>query len=108
MKIYLASPYSHENEEMKHRRFEAVQEKTAELMHQGYIVFSPIAYSHQFHQHFGMPGDWQFWQKYDVAFIGWADEFWIYMLPGWQESKGIQAELSIAGRLGKTIRYLEQ
>ena len=107
MKIYLASPYTSTSQSEQIERFVNVRNKTAELMHQGHVVFSPIAYSHQFHQHLGMPGDWQFWERYDTAFIEWADEFWIYMLNGWQDSKGIQAELSIAGRLGKTIRYLE-
>jgi uncharacterized Zn finger protein len=92
---------------MKWNRFEAVQEKAAELMMDGHIVFSPIAYSHQFHVDHKMPGDWQFWQRYDSAFLEWCDEMWILMLPGWQESRGIQAEISIAASMGKSIRYLE-
>lgn len=107
MKIYLASPYSHPEYEVQIRRFIEAQEKTAELMHQGHVVFSPIAYSHQFHHDHGMPGDWEFWQRYDRAFIEWCDEVWIYMLDGWQESRGIQAEISIAGEMGKTVRYVE-
>jgi uncharacterized Zn finger protein len=107
MKIYLASPYSHPDPEIQLVRFWMSREKAAELMLQDHIVFSPIAYSHQFHMDHDLPGDWQFWQKYDRAFIEWCDEVWIYMLPGWQESHGVQAEINIAANMGKIIRYLE-
>ena len=107
MRVYLASPYTSTSKSEQLERFVNARNKTAELMHQGYVVFSPIAYSHQFHTVHCMPGDWSFWEMHDTAFIEWADEFWVLMLPGWQESRGIQAELSIAGRLGKAIRYLE-
>ncbi len=107
MKIYLASPYSHQREDVKLKRYNDVRHKTAELMMDGHIVFSPIAYSHQFHMDHDLPGDWQFWQTYDRAFIEWCDEVWIYMLPGWQESHGVQAEISIAANMGKIIQYLE-
>ena len=107
VKIYLASPYSHVSGDIRQERYEAVCMAASKILKQGHIVFSPIAHSHNIHVVGGLPGGWDFWEKIDTAFIEWCDEFWVLMLPGWQDSRGIQAELSIAGRLGKAIRYLE-
>jgi hypothetical protein len=107
MKIYLASPYSHPAESIRHARFESACIAAGRLMRQGHIVFSPIAHSHHIHLLADLPGDWQFWEQFDRAFIAWADEVHILMLDGWQESHGVQAEISIAANMGKIIRYLE-
>lgn len=89
IKIYLASPYSHPDMAVKIKRFEAVNKKAGELMNRGYIVFSPSR--------------WEFWQKQPTPFIEWCDEFHIYCLAGWQESKCIKAEFELAKSLGKKV-----
>jgi len=107
LKIYLASPYSHPSPIIRHTRFEAACIAAGRLMLQGDIVFSPIAHSHHIHLLADLPGDWQFWEKYDRAFIEWCDVVTVLMLDGWQESRGVQAEIAIAGKAGKRIVYLE-
>ena len=102
-KIYLACPYSHPDISIKVQRFEAVNKKAGELMNQGYVVFSPISMTHPIAVAFDLPGHWEFWEKQDTPFIEWCDEFHIYCLPGWLESKGIKEELEIAESLGKKV-----
>jgi nucleoside 2-deoxyribosyltransferase len=45
-KIYLAGPYSHWNPAVRAIRFHKLNEKAAELLNAGFLVFSPISHSH--------------------------------------------------------------
>lgn len=103
IKIYLASPYTHPDKSIKAQRFESVNKKAAELMNRGYCVFSPISMTHPIAIAKDLPGHWEFWEKQDKPFIEWCDEFHIYCLPGWRESKGIKAEFEIAKSLNKKV-----
>lgn len=102
-KIYLASPYSDPDPAIREHRFSMICEKAGELMNEGYIVYSPIAHSHPIACQCELPTDWNFWEKFDRAFIEWADEVWVYMLPGWIDSRGVKAEIKIAVKLGKPV-----
>ena len=103
--IYLASPYSHESEAIKEKRFELVCEYAAGLMKQGLFVYSPIAHTHPISR-YGLPGDWDFWESYDTLMISKCDEIKVLQIPGWQESKGVQAEIQLAKELNKPISYI--
>jgi nucleoside 2-deoxyribosyltransferase len=105
MIIYLASPYSHPDPAVREQRFHAACRAAVALLHAGRVVFSPIAHSHPLAQH-GLPGNWQFWERYDRAFLERCDEVVVLMLDGWEESVGVQAEIRIAQELGKPVRYL--
>ncbi len=88
---------------VKIERFKAVNKKAGELMGRGYCVFSPISMTHPIALENELPGHWEFWEKQDMPFIEWCDEFHIYCLPGWEESKGIKAEFERAKILGKKV-----
>jgi len=103
--IYLASPYSHLDPAVRQKRFEAVCQVAADLIRQGYVVFSPIAHSHVIAQH-GLPTNWEFWEEQDRQFIAACDQVWVLMIDGWEQSRGIHAELTLAKQLGKPIRFL--
>ncbi len=79
----------------------------AELMKQGYCVFSPISMSHPIAVQCTLPGTWDFWQNQDMPFIAWCDEFHIVCIRGWDKSTGIKAEKELAERLGKKIVFIE-
>lgn len=106
-RLYLASPYSHKSAFVRLDRFNAVCLVAGDLMNHGYIVFSPIAHSHPIALQCDLPLGWEFWQKFDHAFIEWADAVVVAMIPGWQESKGVAAEIAIAQEMGKEVIYLE-
>ena len=103
--IYLASPYSHSDPAVRQRRFEAACRAAAMLIRQGHLVFSPIAHSHGIAQQ-GLPGDWKFWKRFDRRMLEVCDRMVVLCVPGWRESRGVQAEVAIARRLGKPVGYL--
>lgn len=104
MNIYLASPYSHDDEKIRESRFDAACKKAAEIMMQGHNVFSPIAHSHHISLHAGNSFDHEFWLSQDMSFLEhWADEMWILTLPEWSKSKGIAKEILFAQSIGISI-----
>jgi nucleoside 2-deoxyribosyltransferase len=103
--IYLASPYSDNDAEVRERRFEAVCRAAAKLIHSGKSVYAPIAHTHPICR-YGLPGDWQFWQHHDRKYIEICDEVVVLMLDGWDKSEGVQAEISIAREMGKPVTFI--
>lgn len=104
--VYLASPYSDPEEVIRTRRFWAVCAVTAHLMRDGHIVYSPIAHSHPVALCGGLPTEWDFWARFDETMLHAARELWVLTLPGWDNSRGVKAEIRIAQRLEKPIKQL--
>ena len=108
-KIYLATPYTHADELVRMERAERVTMKAAALIDEGFAVFSPITHGHAIGDvapH--LPHDWEYWGEVVASYIvDWADELWILMQDGWAQSVGVLAEIEIASRAGKPIRFLE-
>jgi hypothetical protein len=46
-----------------------------------------------------LPVDFDFWQEYNFALLAKASHLWILALDGWDQSKGVTAELDLAARL---------
>lgn len=105
--IYLASPYSHEDSEVRELRFRAVCYAASILIQRGYQVFSPIAHSHPIARCLGPDCelDLNLWLELDKRMLAACDELVVLTLDGWLSSKGIAAEIEIAKRQNKAIRY---
>lgn len=104
--IYLATPYGG----YKGSREEAYRLaclKAAELMDQGYLVFSPIAHSHSIDIETGNYRDPKFWLRQDFAILACCDELWIYKLPGWDTSYGVAEEIKFAKACGIFVKEIE-
>ena len=107
MLIYLASPYSHHDPAVRQQRFETVCFVAANLMREGKHVYSPIAHTHPIAMKGDLPKGWDFWEQFDRKMISACQEVWVVMMDGWQESKGVAAELAIAGEMGLKVRYIQ-
>ena len=103
--IYLASPYSAPANWLREMRFHDVCRYAAKMMREGLHVFSPIAHSHPLAA-YGLTGAWAFWEAQDREFLSMCSELWVLMLPGWEASTGVTAEIAIANELGLPIRYV--
>jgi hypothetical protein len=104
--IYLASPYSHPDPTVRARRFRATCQAAAKLIRDGHVVFAPISHSHPMTE-FGLPADWQFWERHDIEFLRRCNELVVLKLDGWRESRGVQAEIDLALEMDLPIRYLD-
>ena len=106
--IYLATPYSHPDWEVKKQRYKEACVMAAKLMENGNLVFCPIAHSHPI-ETYGMPelksGDW--WLRQDFAILEHCDELVIYMMPGWDVSYGVNKEIEFARNKGIPIVYIK-
>ena len=111
--IYLASPYTRHGlagaakRSAETRRFEMVAKAAAFFMDQGHHIFCPIAHTHPLWQ-YGLQkknGDW--WLDQDFAILKHCNQLWVYMLEGWKESYGVQAEMQYAREQGMPIYYIE-
>jgi len=106
-KIYLASPYSSIVKAVCNDHFQVACKAAAKLMREGYNVFSPIAHSHPISQYIGNHLDHDFWLNQDLSFLdSWADEMWVLMIDGWDESKGIAAEIMHAEKISLPVKYI--
>jgi hypothetical protein len=94
--IYLASPYSHENDAVRIQNYSIVSAKAAELVSQGLVVVSPITYGHTLLGFQDMPSDWQFWKNFCISILDKCDKMLVYQMPGWLESRGVQEEIGHA------------
>ncbi len=103
--IDLASPYSHLGPDVREQRYRAAFRAAARLMRAGHVVFSPVAHGHAIGA-CGLPTDRRFWKPFDREQLARCDEVVVLMRDGWRESVGVQAEIRVAGELGKPVRYL--
>ena len=76
------------------------------MLRAGQVVFSPIVHSHPLVE-YGLPPDWDFWQRCDREHLQHCDEVFVLMLDGWRDSAGVQAEVRLAEELGKPVSYLD-
>lgn len=106
-KLYLAGPYSHPEESVRHERFVKLNVLSGLLMAQGNIVFSPISMTHPIATMCDLPLGFDFWEAQDRAFIEWCDALYVAMLPGWDESVGVEKEVRIAKEMGKPVDFLK-
>ncbi len=105
-KVYLATPYNHDDIEVMKRRYNAVTEQAGILMQKGCIVYSPITHNHPIAELGLAPRGWEYWKDNDSRFIEWCNAMYIFDLPGWRESTGVTAEIKIARELKKSVFHI--
>ena len=105
--IYLATPYNHENSEIRYLRFTWACEVAAHFMRQGVHLFCPIAHTHPIAEAGSLPSGWEYWAAYDRVMLFACQELWVVEMPGWDISKGIAGEIKIASELGLKIKFIK-
>ena len=108
MKIYVASPYSHINKAIQEDRYADAMKYTAELFKLGYYAISPIVYGHEMARIYELPTDAAWWEGFNFWLMDSCDVVHVYMMPGWEESKGIKEEIEYAKSQGIPIIYVPE
>jgi hypothetical protein len=106
--IYIASPYSHESQNVMRDRFHAVCEYAGNMMAVGKVVYSPIAHCHPIAMRVGLPTDWEYWEKFDRGMLWRCTELHVLQIDGWYESEGVRAEIEMATRWVWRLLILER
>ncbi len=105
--IYLASPYSHPDPDVRHCRFRAVCKAAAVLIGQGNHVFSPIAHSHPISQFMEGEDSWDRWRAFDFRMIEQSEALFYLTIDGWKESVGVREEMIFATSLELPVEPYE-
>lgn len=105
--IYLAVPYSHTSESVRLQRFRIANRVAGTLMKEGHCVISPISHCHPIKEVCELPHTWEFWEKQDRTFLSCCHKLIVLKIDGWQESKGVQAEMEIAKEMGIEIEFMD-
>jgi len=105
--IYIAAPYSHEDDFVQAYREGVATKYAAKLMAQGKMVFSPLTHCRPLALLENLPHNWEFWKEYNLHFLRSCTELHVITLDGWKESKGVNAEIEAAKELGLVIKYIE-
>jgi len=104
--IYVGSPYSNSDDSIRIKNFEIVSRYTAKLIAAGHTVFSPISYGHTMLDFCDMPTDFNFWNNFCLAFLSKCDELIVLMIPGWEKSIGLTAEINYCNVNNIPITYI--
>lgn len=105
--IYLASPYSHSNDDIREMNYKIVSKIAANMIFEGNVVLSPISYGHNLLNFCEMPSDWDFWYNFCVTFLLKCDELMVVKMAGWDVSKGVLEEIEIAKNHNIKISFIE-
>ena len=106
--IYLAGPYSHESIAVRTRRYRALTKKAGELIKDNRVVYSPITHGHWIAAMCpGMPLGFLFWEKQALEMLSHASKLMVLCLDGWEESKGVTAEIDHATKLRIPVEFIE-
>lgn len=105
--IYVACPYSHHDPAVRAERFGRANYYSARMMAAGLLVFSPISHTHPIALAGDLPKGWDFWERYDRAYLGICRALVVLCLPGWEQSKGVQAEIKIMDDLKRPVWYIQ-
>lgn len=103
--IYVASPYSHPDPLVMEQRFNDVRKFTSVMISSGAVAFSSILYLHQIAIDYQLPRDAKFWATFNIEILRHCDMMIVCDMEGWQESKGVQMEISLAEHLGIPITH---
>ena len=104
--IYIASPYTDNDERVMKARYEAVAKFCFEATQAGYHIFSPIAHWHPIAVKYRLPRDSYFWLRYNLDAMKMSEAFWLLMIDGWSESIDLNRDYGVALGLGLEVRRI--
>jgi len=93
---YVASPYSHPDAAIRQLRYEAARHFVAWCLNAHDWVYSPIVHCYDLALANSLRTDADFWRLYNVAMLGQARALYVLAIDGWETSKGVTFERTVA------------
>jgi hypothetical protein len=103
--IYVASPYTHADQTVQEERFRGVEAFVANLLSNKVWCYSPVVHCHELARRYNLPTTADFWYDYNRHMLEKAETLLVHPMPGWSESRGVQAEIALAESLGIPVIY---
>ncbi|QLH35916.1 MAG: DUF1937 family protein [Parachlamydiaceae bacterium] len=103
---YLACPYSDPDPKIKEARASIATKVTYELLRQGRFVYSPLTHNVPVDR-LGIHGDWMTWKDFDHTMLKKCGRLIVLKLHGWENSRGVAAEIDCARKNGLPIEWME-
>lgn len=104
---YLACPFYHINKDVKEERVKIATEVAYSLFLKGVVVFSPLTHNYPLIT-MGIENKWDgLWREFDISILAHAKKLYVITIPGWIQSRGVQAEISYAKQKNIPIEYLD-
>ena len=103
---YLASPYTAPDVHTMELRALGATRAAHWLLTQRHWVYSPIVHCHDLAKTFSLPREHEYWEEYNQAMLRGASDLVVLTIAGWRESRGVQAEITYAQKLGHPTRLL--
>lgn len=104
--LYLGSPYSHLEPSVMQERHDKACKVMVDLTQLGHTVYSPIVHFHYAAVRYTLPTDATFWEKHNFNMLSQAKALLILQIPGWRESKGLEAERTFCRRNHIQVRHI--
>jgi hypothetical protein len=104
--IYFATPYTHENEAIREKRYTEAIASCYRLTICGHTLFSPIIQTHDMVCTFKIPFKFDRWESWCHDFISSSRLFLVACMDGWETSQGVSRESSYARSIGVPVRFL--
>lgn len=105
--IYVASPYYHPEAKVREHRAKLVTNFVYHALKEKYVVFSPIMYLHDLAVARDLPKDAEFWKGFNVSMIRRAEGMFVLRMIGWETSRGVQHEISLAREINLPITWVD-
>jgi hypothetical protein len=104
---YLACPYSHPDATVRNMRYMTANRIAFELHRQGKFVYSPLTHNVPLIQLCNEVSGWGFWGEFDKFMLTKSDKLLVLAMDGWEKSKGVLAEIKLAGELNLPIEMID-
>ncbi len=104
--VYLACPLTHDDPAVRQARLDAANRTATQLTQLGVIVYSPISHTAGMCR-LGLAIDWEFWARFQAAFLAVSRSMIVLKMPGWENSDGVADEIRIMREFGRPVEYLD-
>src|SRR5215471_10117487 len=101
--IYVASPYTDQDNEVVAERVRLVEEFVTQGLAMGHIAFSPVVYGHSLSKKWNLPPGFDFWRHFNLYMLSISLDMVVLCIPGWKGSVGVRTEIEYAQDSGKKV-----